>query len=96
VRELTADRQPEPRASGRPGEPLIALHEGLEDVLEEILPDPATGVANLDAQVLVIDAAMHLDPAAIGELDGVREKIEQDLFEFVAVDGDDGVWAALE
>ena len=75
---------------------MLALDEWLEDIVEKIVFDPAAGVANVDAQVLLIDAATHLDPAAISEFGGIGEKIEQNLFEFVTVDGDYCVRAANE
>src|SRR5690349_4766183 len=70
--KLSTDRQPKPSTLRGSRERLIALHERLEDALEQISADPATGVRHLDLDPSVARAALHVDPAAIGELHGIR------------------------
>src|SRR6185436_12557301 len=83
----------ESRAFGRSCQRAITLDERLEDRVEQLRMDAAAGIAHLNADVGGVDRALHFDAPAVSELDGVREQIENDLFDLRAVDPDGDVGA---
>src|SRR6185503_3861801 len=76
-RKLTADRQAESGALRRSRQWHFALDEWLENPVALVSRDAATGVADLDSNTSVVGDAAYVDAAAVGELDCVRQKIEQ-------------------
>src|SRR5262245_26906867 len=79
--ELLADRQPETRASGAAGDRVIELLERLEEPRQVVLANSDAGVgdAQPDGVRLGDDADQHA--ALRGELDRIRQQIEQDLLD---------------
>src|SRR5262245_34146109 len=83
--EFLADRQPEARASGAAGDRIVELLKRLEQPRQVVLadPDPGVGDAQPDRVRVCDDADQH--PALRGELDRVREQIQQDLLDLRAI-----------
>ena len=82
--ELRRDRQPEPRPAVLPRGRAVGLRERLEDELLLVLRDADAGVlhGHHDTRLLLVlaldrDADHHAAP--FGELDGVREEVDEDL-----------------
>ena len=74
----------------RPHAPATPL-EGLEDTLAVVVGDSDAGVAHRDLGDVAVPARGHDDRAAgLGELDCVREQVEDDLLELELV-GPDGI-----
>ena len=78
------DREPEPGAAVAPSRGGVDLAEGREQPVHPILRDPDAGIADgeLDAPGALpgrLGVDVHDDLALLGELDRVREQVEQDL-----------------
>src|ERR1700674_167505 len=58
----------------------LELHEWLEDRVELVGRNPLAGIDHPDSNRFRLDPALERDaPSAIGELDRIREQIEQNL-----------------
>ena len=87
AREIAADRESQTRALVRARERALELHERLEHRLLLVGGDAAAGVGDLDAHA-VVDArgtSRVMRPPGLGELDRVREKVEQNLLDLLRV-----------
>jgi len=80
--ECASDRQPEPGALLRAGIGRVDLHERLERQLDLFGSHPDAGVAHGYLDQIVLALRDHRQSAALGrELRGVRQQVDQDLFE---------------
>jgi hypothetical protein len=82
-REFAADRQPQPHAGGRAREPLVHLHERLEDALELLHGDPRPWVAHAAARRRLTVARLY----SAGDLDAPRFDLREKLDYSVPVMG---------
>src|SRR5205823_14590827 len=79
-RQLTRDREPQPRAAA------VARPEGTEDPLPLHGRDPRAAVVDRDVDGPIRRAQLELDPAAVGRpAEGVGEQVRDDLEDAVAV-----------
>ena len=83
--EVAADRQAEPYALVRPRQTLVHLHERLEYGRQFVGRLFDAGVRHRDGDPAVPRLARHADFAHVGELDGVREQVEQDSLQLLPV-----------
>ncbi len=93
--ELRADGEPEAGAAELAAGRAVGLGEGLEDQVLLVGGDADAGVRDLEVQRdravrMRRDAHRDADLAALGELDGVADEVEDDLSEPARV-ADDGV-----
>src|SRR5262249_58083089 len=79
--ELLADRQPETRASGAAGDRVIELLERLEEPRQVVLANSDAGVGDAQPDGIRLGDHADQDAALRGELDRVRQQIEQDLID---------------
>src|SRR5665811_547858 len=81
IHQRLGERQPEARP-GLPARGSVELVEGLHGIGDLVLAHADAAVAHPHAQLALHNRAGHDDlPTLFGELDGVGEKIEQDLLE---------------
>lgn len=79
-RQASAEEQTKTAAAMRAGHRRIELDKGLEDPLPSCDGDAVSAVDDLKAQsVLREPCHRNMDPARIGEFDGIVSHIEQDL-----------------
>jgi hypothetical protein len=97
--DFAADRKAQAGAAILAGRAGFGLLEGLEDDLLLVLRDPDAGVAHVEGDDLLGavelgmgadlsaggDAHRQLDLALLGELEGVREEVLEDLLEALGV-----------
>ena len=87
--EAPGDRQTEAGAFVGAA-PCICLREGLEDVRELVRRDAGAGVLDFDDAAIVRPGGAEHDATAIGELDGVRDQVDQHLLELRRVGDETG------
>src|SRR5262245_8710103 len=68
---------------------LIDLPEVLPDRVEVLLLDADAAVAHDDPHIIVVACRVETHPAHVRELDGVRQQVEQDLFQLRAIGVDE-------
>src|ERR1019366_8137181 len=90
TREVARDREPEPGAAEAPVRGAVGLAEGLEDRLVLLRRDPDPGVAHGELDAVADAANRERDLAGLGELEGVREQVLQDLLEPLPIGLDRG------
>ena len=84
--EILADREAEPDAFVRAVERAGELHERLEHVRQTVGRNAHTCVAHGEPRNLVVGRALDGNAAALGgELHGVRQQVQQDLLQLLAV-----------
>ncbi len=93
IDETATDRQPEPAAAEPAADCDVGLGERIEDRFQPIGRDADAGVAHLEAQHApvvrsgdFVDRQLHR--AAVGELDGVADQVEQDLPQLAGIADD--------
>ncbi|OFA08628.1 hypothetical protein DUPY_06510 [Duganella phyllosphaerae] len=79
--QLVHQVQPQAGAAKAPGHAAVGLVERCEQRghLLRIHADAGVAHAAIQQLVLLVVPERHLDPALLGELDGVRDQVEQDL-----------------
>src|ERR1700676_594409 len=84
------DRQPEAGAFVPPLVGLAGLEEGIPDPLEIVGRDADTGIGDAQQQPRALDGGGNRYPAAaLGELDGIGDKVQHDLLERARIAGHD-------
>src|SRR5688500_16229608 len=85
-REVAADREAEPHSLRLARQPLIDLHERLEDARELVRRDADAGIPHRDRDASLPLPAADTDLAPfLGELDRVGQQVEQDLLQLLVV-----------
>src|SRR5215211_2988686 len=79
-RQVTHERQPEAEAPVPPRGRAVTLAEAFEDVRQKVRADALARVAHLDLGQWPRETECDLDaPPLVCKLDGVREKVRDDL-----------------
>ena len=78
--DVAHNRQPEPEAAMAPGARPIGLPESVEDERQRHGIYPAARISNLDDDLLGVGPDSRVNgPAAVGELDRVRQQVPEHL-----------------
>src|SRR5206468_3802394 len=85
LEELSRDAQPEPRTAEFARSRLVHLPEILPNRLQVARLDADARVDDVDAHAARRAPRLDGDPAAAGELHGVRQKVQQHLLYFRAI-----------
>ena len=88
--ELAHEREADARAPAAAGRRALHLVEPVEHALDLVVRDPDPGVLDRADEAIAAHAAAHRHGAGarlrpVGEPDGVREEVQHDLLQLVAV-----------
>src|SRR5262249_21962447 len=83
--EVATDRQPEARASVLSRATAVDLPEFLENQVDRVRGDTDSGVTDREHHPSPFCPSAHGDAPGLGELDGVAQQIDQNLFELALV-----------
>ncbi len=84
-RQLLDERQPDARAFVRAGARVLDAMEALEHAGKISLGNADAGIGDAQLDAIAPRSQVHLDPAFEGELEGVRQQIQDDLFPHVPI-----------
>src|SRR5689334_433858 len=91
--QVPADRESNSGSLGCPRITRIDTHEWLEDALELVLGNSATGVSNVDQGEITGVGRAQLNRTIVARiLDRVRQQVQHDLLELLAIDEHAEVW----